>query len=211
MKKTVLAIMAFFVAFASEAQISSFTSKSINSHTTEEIVVVDKNPNYNRLSLNYSSLKYYIDGDSSDSFDGVEFGWDHGYNVSKGKSLPLYLEFGIHAQYNSGDVELMHEKTEENNHVEISLPLSVTYKFMYNNLYAAPFVGFNLKSAPYDDYVDDFDQKYFQVGYQFGANFGYKALNFQIGYKRDILPIADYKSEDIATGSLFIGLGLNLR
>lgn len=213
MKKLFIAFAALSASICSEAQIVSSTSKTITSHTTAQTVVVTEGyENYDRISANYTSLTYG-DGDAVEpTFPGIELAWDHGYNLAN-KKMPLYLEVGLHAQYNSADVQTRYDD-ETFKHIEVSIPLSVTYKFSWNGVYAAPFAGINLKSAFVDDVADYMeDQKYFQVGYQLGLNIGYKALNVQIGYKGDIMPVsgdAEYSNGELKTSAFFIGLGINL-
>lgn len=218
MKRLFLALVALSATYAAEAQIVSSTSKTITSHTTAETVVVPDEPtvykNYNRFSLNYASLHYGdVELDSS-TFPGFEVAWDHANNLSKGKKLPIYLEWGIHLQYNAKNISYGYwgyYEEETYRHLEIAIPFSVTYKFMLNDFYAAPFFGLHFKSACLDDLADDLEsQKYFQMGYQVGANLGYKKLNFQIGYSGDFMPVCEtWDDEGIKTGTFFVGLGVN--
>lgn len=211
MKKLFIAIAALSVSLCSEAQIVSSESKTITSHTTAQTVVVTEGyENYDRLSVNYASLSYNKD-DVEPTFEGIELGWDHGYNLT-GKKMPLYLEAGLHAQYNSAEVTTRYDE-ETYKHIEVSIPLSLTYKVMLGDLYVAPFAGISLKSAFIDDVADYYeDQKFFQVGYQAGINVGYKALNIQVGYKADAMPVsgdAEYSNGEQKTKTAFVGLGIN--
>lgn len=214
MKKLFLALVALSASLVSEAQIVSSTSKTITSHTTAHTVVVNEGyENYNRLSVNFASLKYSAEGETSDACAGFELAWDHGYNLTKGKTLPLYLEFGIHAQYNNhGDEDRYDDETYH--HLDISIPLSITYKYNINDFYVAPFAGIHFKCPCLDDVAYDFGDEshsYFQMGYQVGGNLGYKNLNFQIGYKGDFTNLAKNEHYDISlkTGTFFVGLGYN--
>lgn len=213
MKKLIIALVALSASLSSEAQIVKSESRIITSHTTAQTVVVTEGyENYSRLSANYTSLSYGDEDTVKPTFPGIELAWDHGYNLAN-KKMPLYLEVGLHAQYNSADVETRYGD-ENYKHIEVSIPLSLTYKYSWNGLYAAPFAGINLKSAFIDDVADYMeDQKFFQVGYQVGLNFGYKALNVQIGYKGDIMPVcgdAEYSNGELKTSAFFVGLGINI-
>lgn len=214
MKRLILALAALAVSLCSEAQIVSSTSKTITSHTTAQTVVVSEGyENYDRFSVNYTSLGYGDGKTVKPTFPGVELAWDHGYNLTN-KKKPIYLEVGIHAQYNGAEV-LVDDYYEKNYaHAEVSIPVSATYKYTWNDLYAAPFAGLNLKSAFIDDVADHMDdQKYIQVGYQLGVNLGYKALNFQVGYKGDIMPVSGdkhYSNGELKTHAFFVGVGINL-
>lgn len=212
MKKLIIALAALSASISSEAQIVRSESKTITSHTTAQTVVVTEGyENYDRLSVNYTSLNYGDEKTVEPTFPGVELAWDHGYNVAN-KKQPIYLEVGLHAQYNSADASVGYDD-KNFKHIEVSIPLSLTYKYSWNDLYGAPFAGINLKSAFIDDVADWMeDQKFFQVGYQVGLNVGYKALNIQVGYKGDIMPVsgdAEYSNGELKTNAFFVGLGFN--
>lgn len=114
------------------------------------------------------------------------------------------------------------------NMLTISVPVSISYKLSFNNgVYLAPYAGvhFNLHMLANSKTTVDgkssgktlsmFDKKdmgskdatwnRFQMGYQVGANIGYNAFNFGVGYSGEFSEI----SKKVSTGGVVVNLGYN--
>lgn len=202
MKKLISALAVLLISLSANAQIVSSTSKSIKKTTTAQTVYVGYE-NYSRFSASYASMKYSADGHDSDAMDGFDLGWDHGYSISN--NMPLYLEGGIHGQFNTISFDNYNDD-DTYYHVSVSVPLNLTYRLNVadSGLIVAPFAGINLKGNIVDDACDD-DLNRIQCGYQVGLNLGFKALNVQVAYKADITEIA----EKVKTNTFLVGLGIN--
>lgn len=215
-KRFIIAAIALVSAVGASAQVGTVTSRTIKTTTTTREVEVDFNK-YNRISLSYAGygyncggasdyLTYLIDDYQEGKASGFMFEYIHGWRLTK--SQPVFLESGLACQFNSYD---------SNFHVGIAIPLDVTYRYTASNgFYVAPLAGFNLGINALDDILQfriessEFNFKRFQLGYNVGANFGYKRLNIGIGYRGDFMPsLTTEEDGNVKTGTFHIGLGIN--
>lgn len=223
MKKIVIAAIALVCALNANAQVGTVISRTIKTTTTTREVEIDFNK-YNRISIHYASYKYnlggaddilknYMDyefdgeGNAKDAWPGFIAEYIHGWRLMS--SQPLFLESGLAFQFN-----IRNGYDYNYWHFGAAIPINVTYRYTAKNgFYVAPLVGLNLSSNAYDDLLWDMDEdseKYIQLGYNVGANLGYKRLNIGIGYRGDFMPsltTEDYGN--IKTGTFHIGLGVN--
>lgn len=216
MKRIIFVAVALFCWIGAKAQVGTVVSRTIHTTTTTRVVEID-NSEYNRLSIGYASYKYKLGGAHSwlkdkvenlqyDASPGFVAEYIHGWNLMK--SQPLYFESGLAFQFNV-DYDL---------HFAFDVPLDVTYRYTHaNGLYAAPFVGLNIGSNfidgvlyEIDDDYSDCKEKFIQLGYNIGANFGYKRLNVGIGYRGDFTPsLVSEDDGNVKTGTFYLGLGVN--
>lgn len=125
------------------------TSKSAN-------LVGDTNP-YNRFSLSYDNthlgcndkMEEYFNGEDAMSLNGVGLEYIHGFSVSK--TLPMFVETGIKAQFGVGSVS-DYDKGNEADFIlkaqqfSFSVPVNFTYRFAVGNAISiAPYLGLNFK------------------------------------------------------------------
>lgn len=227
MKKLAVVAIALVSWMSANAQVGTVVSRTIQTTTTTRVVEVDYSK-YNRLSIGYASYKHGLGNASSDLEDDLDYeaegldAWPglvaeyiHGWSLTK--SHPLYLESGIALQFNMKSSD---DSDYNYMHIGLAIPLNLTYRLSTKKgLFIAPVVGLNLGSNCYDDalyeleddyYDDECSRKYFQLGYNLGANLGYKHLNIGIGYRGDFMP--SFTTEDegsIKTGTFHIGIGVN--
>lgn len=206
MKKFILLALVTFVTFAAQAQIVGSRNSRITVTKTEKPM-----GNYNRIYAGFVSSTYDPDGGSSENPQGVKLGYLYGYMLDK--TLPIFLRAGIEGEYVTDNIEV----------ISLDVPFSVSYKYTKNNFYVEPYAGISLRgnimaNAGDDDY-DFFDEDYmgedntwnrFQLGGQLGLNLGYKAFNFNIGYRFYTPAYSNDKYDaSISTSTFTVGLGLN--
>lgn len=194
---------------------------------------------YSRFSVGYMGvkLKETEDGssytDDDNNMSGLTVGWTRGISLSS--NTPLFFEVGGQVNYaTKSDSESMSgvSISERINFLALSVPVNFTYKVsMSNGLYIAPYAGihfdlgllFNDKAtAKYKSEKESLSQSFydsddmdgdpfnrFQMGYQVGANLGYKKFNIGIGYKASFLPLYSEDDYKIQTGGPVITVGYN--
>lgn len=177
MKKFLLAAFAVFMSLSASAQLIS--SNTITHKKTKS--------GYNRFSVSYKSFKV-----DDVSLNGVSLDWTKGISLSS--SAPLYLETGLGVMYASKsemDGDISHK------YLGVTVPIDVTYKFdiAESGVKIAPFAGIYLRGnilgkseiEGYDEYDwYDVGGKRFNVGWQLGVGFEYKALYLGVSYGGDI-------------------------
>lgn len=194
---------------------------------------------YSRFSVGYMGVNFkQSDDDSSYTNDdsnmkGLTVGYTRGISLSS--STPLFFEIGGQVNYatkSESESESGLSISGRRNFLALSVPVNFTYKVsMSNGLYIAPYAGihfdlgllFNEKmtvkyksekesvTASYYD-SDDMDGdtfNRFQMGYQVGANLGYKKFNIGVGYKASFLPIYSEDDFKIQTGGPVVTVGYN--
>lgn len=193
---------------------------------------------YSRFSVGYMGVNFkqnedgfsYSDDDSN--LKGLTVGYTRGISLSS--STPLFFELGGQLNYATKSDSYSEYGESESlrlNFLALSVPVSLSYKLKFSNgLYIAPYAGIHfdlglLLNAKYsaksgseklsytasyynDDDVDDTYNR-FQMGYQVGANLGYKKINIGVGYKASFLPIYSEDDFKIQTGGPVITLGYN--
>ena len=130
--KKIFALMAVCtMVFAANAQIVSSNSRVLT--ITKEKV---PSRNYSRLFVAYAPLSFSGDaGKDADAISGVALGWIKGSSISK--EIPLYLEWGLYAKYNSKSEEDSRSDgwggtyTEKNSvkYFSATVPFSLAYKY----------------------------------------------------------------------------------
>lgn len=186
--------------------------------------------NYNRFSFGYMGTNFHDSEDSDYDYTLKGFTMSYVRGINLTNKLPLFLEVGGELNYGT-----WHDSDDEDefrdNKLSLAVPVNLTYKLGFNNgMYIAPYAGihldlglvFNAKEKEYDDYYDetetytysyysekDMGFNRFQVGYQIGANIGYKAFHFGVGYRGDFTPIYKEHNYKITTGGPVITMGYN--
>jgi hypothetical protein len=192
-KLLVMAAMAIFVSSAAQAQIGESKSKKIETtYTTTTVVEKKTNPNYNRIIFGWAPTTFSAYGES-ETMQGFNVGWIGGYNVTKGKCLPLYVETGI--VWNADFGECM-TYDESDILMNFEVPINVTYRYNFKNtkIYVAPYFGFHFKvnalwMSSSEDYFDYDGTNRFQFGMQLGVNFDLGKFNIGFGWNNDFMPI----------------------
>lgn len=170
----------------------------------------ESNQNYNRIIFGWAPTKFSWEG-GSETLQGFNLGWISGYNVTKEKSLPLYVETGL--LMNAGFGECM---SESDKLLAFSVPVNATYRYHFKNtkIYVAPYFGFHFKVNALwldddgDSYFDDNRIKRFQFGMQLGVNFDISKFNLGFGWDNDFMPIAKYKRDRTGTSGARIHIGV---
>lgn len=151
--KTLMAVALVVCAIPASAQ---FTGGGAKSGKSAKSVVADTNP-YNRISLSYDNTRLSgndkmdecFNGEDAMSLNGVGLEYLHGFSVSK--TLPMFIEAGIKAQFGTGSVS-DYDKEDEVDYIlkaqqfSFSVPVNYTYKFtLGDGISLAPYIGINLK------------------------------------------------------------------
>lgn len=200
-KLLVMCAMTLFVGIASKAQIGESASKKIE--TTVVKVEETPNKNYDRITFGWAPTTISLDGEST-TLHGFGFGWTGGYNVTKGKRLPLYIETGIGMNVDFGEF-----MTESDFLMNFEVPVNVTYRYNFKNtkIYVAPYFGFHFKvnALLMDDdansYFDYEGTNRFQFGMQLGVNFDLGKFHVGFGWDKDFMPIWDLEGTDYSFGT----------
>lgn len=224
MKRLFLLSFALIGAKSAFAQIITVPVITTNTTTEKRIIEIDDSK-YNRVSVAFGAFHYdlsraynelYEDFGEGGAYLSLMAEYIHGWRLMKSK--PLFFESGLACQLNADGISL-------------AIPLDVTYRLMnQKGYYFAPFAGLNANLQvfrPEDEYYYkkvyygpgkyDYHQekiypsaKFFQLGYNIGANFGRKHWNIGIGYRGGFTP--DYSSEEdgnVKTGFVYLGIGYN--
>lgn len=218
MKKFFTLIAVCAVALAANAQIVSSSSRKITMAQTEF-------PNYNRLFISYAPMTLSGDGDSFTA-GGFAVGWLGGWSVSK--TAPVYVEGGLNLKYNHYSESDDYEKIKLT-FLNLNVPINVSYKWNVpnvNGLSVAPYVGLHFTYNIIGKEEDEWDNGYrhesddyslfdedecdypanrFQLGWQAGVGFNYKALYVGVGYSGEF---TEYM-ENVNTGGITLTLGYN--
>lgn len=225
MKKIFVLLAAMAMTLGANAQIVESKSKVVQYEAKQP------KRGYNRIMFNYSplftSLQYNgvtMAGDGvGKTLQGGGMSYTRGIPVSS--RLPMFIEVGLGAQFNSGDV---YEGTVYTSYYEgkkelsasflrINVPVAFTYRFALGSekkIKISPFTGLNFgASINLSDHNGDYFNNYgyndsnyrvFQLGMIFGANFTFNRVNLQIAYTFDFMPL--YK-QDASTRSIWVNDG----
>lgn len=162
-----------------------------NSMTVEGGSLGD-NSNYNRIFLGYAPTKFTTTG-FNEWLHGFNVGWSRGYNVTRNKCQPLYIEPGIGMNVGLGELISTFDKM-----ISFEVPVNITYRWNIPNtrICLSPYLGFHFKVNVYardvdgNDYFDAEGFKNFQFGMQLGANFDFNRFYLGVGWNRDFIPFA---------------------
>ena len=206
-----LAVVALFVGMTANAQIGESKSKKIETtYTTTTHVEEVAYKNYNRIIFGYAPVKFSMDGES-ESIHGFGFGWIGGYNVTKGKRLPIYVETGLLLNAAFGEY-----LSESDKLINFEVPINATYRYRIPNtkLFIGPYFGFHFKvnAAWLDDDSDSYfeydDTNRFQFGMQLGVNFDIWKFHLGVGWDKDFMPIADLGKYNLNTSGVRVNIGV---
>lgn len=151
--KAIMAVALVLCALPASAQFTGGGGKSVKSAKSG---VADTNP-YNRISLSYDNthlsgndkMEGYFNDEDGMSLNGVGLEYVHGFSVSK--TLPMFIEAGIKAQFGIGSVS-NYDKKDEVDYIlkaqqfSFSVPVNFTYRFAVGDgISIAPYLGVNLK------------------------------------------------------------------
>lgn len=220
MKKSLLFAVALIMGVASaSAQIGESKSKKIETkYTTTTVSVPVKeqlpNANYNRLLFGFASTAFVADGDSERAH-GLNLAWLHGFNLTQGKKLPLYLEAGLGATAVFGEVLSSTDKM-----LSFEIPVNVTYRYNIpnTNVRLSPYMGLHLKVNALA--MDDDGDSYFdydganrcQVGMQLGVNFDFNRFTVGFGWSKDFMSFMEidayYDEYQVSTNTINLNLGV---
>lgn len=225
--KFLMIAVLLIVGNAAYAQFANPTSGMNKSGGGSGVIVKDCK-NYNRFNFSYSSLKFSgknIDEELETNYPGFRVGWLGGYSLSS--STPLFIESGLDFLFNTKNIEDDYYDDEfKIQMLSLAIPIHLAYKLSFTNgAYISPYAGLHFKvnvlaNEKYDDetysYFDEDDMdmngetfKRFQMGWRIGANVGYKAFNFNVGYMSDFMPLFSYKKAKLNTAGFVVGLGVN--
>ncbi len=179
-----------------------------------------------RLSYNPMTMSTDVKGFDDWDFTGLSIGYVTGISISK--TMPLFVETGVHLQwmhYNESSSDDDYEETV--NMYSISIPANLTYRYSVNeNFSLLPYVGLNFRGnlsgtlttddGDDEEEIDLFDKKdmgssdntwsRFQVGWQIGigANLGDK-FYASVGYGSDFSEIWKEMKAKLSTTSITVG------
>ena len=224
MKKIFFLLAAMAMTFGAKAQIVESSAKTI------KVEAAKPKSGYNRIMFNYSplftSIKFNetkLEGDGAGkTLQGGSISYTRGISVSK--RLPMFVEVGIGAQFNSGNV--IDGYTTDYDRLKLGLtlvraniPVAFTYRFGFGQnkrIKISPFTGFNFginivtdddKKYNYDilNYYNYKDDNYnrFQMGWLIGANFTFKRFNIQIAYTFDFMPLYKQEAQTVVYNSYY--------
>lgn len=191
MKKIFAAFCALCLVFTAQAQETS--SKPMEDYNTFYI-------QYDAISLDELSL------------NGIGLGWNATGSISK--SIPLFAEIGIRAQYAFGS-----ENDVDYNMYSVAIPLSIGYHYQVSDAFAlAPYAGLNVRyylggKADAGDYdfklfdSDEADWKAFAFGWQIGVKGVFNKFSLGISYGTDFTEMVEDADK---IGSLQITLGFKI-
>ena len=151
--------------------------------------------NYNRVFIGYAQTKITAD-DFDESLHGFSAGWLGGYNVIKGRKLPLYVEAGITMNVGLGECVTDFDKL-----LNFEVPINITYRYNFKNtkICLSPYFGLHFKvnalalNEDGDSYFDIDGFRRFQMGLQLGANIEFNHFYIGAGWNYDFLPLAKIK------------------
>lgn len=209
MRKMILMATMALLGLNAQAQIVS----SRSSMTTRQVIDEPKTyKGWNTFGIEYLPSNFSADG-HSESFSGFAFNYSKAISLTQ--TAPLYLEWGLGAQYSSWS-----EDDEKIHFASVKVPLNLVYDFEIPNtsINLDPYVGVRfrgnvwgeLKDDYYDESYDLFDSdegdcKRFQLGMQFGVKARFNNSFFiGVGYGFDFNEFSD----DVKINELSISLGL---
>lgn len=207
MKKIIIMAAMAIVGIHAQAQIVS----SRSAMTTRQVVDEPKSYNgWSTFGVEYLPSSWSGDGDS-ESFSA--FALNYSSATSLTSSIPLFLEWGLGAQYSSKSID-----DNKIHYASLKVPVNVIYDFQIPNtkINIDPYLGIKFRGNVWGEYKDYEDESYNLFGddlewkrFQVGFNIGVKARfnnSFFIGiaYGSDFNEIA----EDIKVNELSISAGL---
>lgn len=160
---------------------------------------------YNRVELGYSPM--FATGGT---MHGFEVAYARGFHLSQ--KYPMFIETGGRLAYRGAT---------ETNFLRLTVPVDFTWRFTVGrsgNFKISPYSGFtfniNLLYDVFDQnqFKDPYGGNRFQVGWEVGSKFNYKAFSWGIGFNVDFNPLVSYDSvwlgaSNIYTSNLFISAG----
>lgn len=214
MKKIFVLLAAMAMTLGANAQIVESKSKVVQYEAKQP------KRGYNRIMFNYSPLftsikanEVKLEGDGvGKTLQGGSISYTRGIAVSK--RLPMFVEVGIGAQFNSGDIFDGYGFDGDRiklgfTLVRANIPVAFTYRFAFGQdkqIKISPFTGFNFginivtsdekhgySMALYNSNYRDDNYERFQMGWLIGANFTFKRFNLQVAYTLDFMPL--YKQD----------------
>ena len=158
---------------------------------------VSENKNYHRIYAGYAPTAFfttYRHSTYDEWLHGFDVGWMSGFNMTKGKRLPLYLEAGVKANVGFGDDDSSFEKF-----FSVEVPLNVAYRFHIGNtkIHISPYAGLHFKvnaiarNNEGNSYFDIEGVKRFQFGAQAGGHFDFDHFYLGLVAHYDFLPFFD--------------------
>jgi opacity protein-like surface antigen len=228
-----------FVQSVTTTQSKSTSGNIFSSMTTDDYnrIYVGYNPTNIKWSEAQSEME-----DSFPLKHGITVGYLRGSNIVKNLPLYIEwganFQYLFGKYHDSSDFG---EETININAFSLNIPINLAFRFSFknNDLSITPYLGpnfrinlagkfklkwedsygdyseeekYNLFSKDEDDGFGDSAWKRFQVGFNFGINLSYKALNVGVGYVTDFSKIADYDEDEDCDGKLgvtTISLGVN--
>lgn len=200
MKKIFAIIAATLVAFTVNAQISSSTSRIINTTIEQEQYEITYSKIYNRIYV--GGLMSFVNGGDVEGMKKLtdsglgkfEIGWTIGLPVSN--KIPLYVEAGL----NASSPGFSHEVDDDPwctsdlkvDFLRCAVPVNITYRHsLGNRMFISPYAGVQLSIADFGyhrDYGGDGNDVFLDTdanlrfGCQVGVNFDYKWLHVGLAW-----------------------------
>ncbi|MBQ2365511.1 MAG: outer membrane beta-barrel protein [Alistipes sp.] len=224
-----------FVQSVTTTQSKSTSGNIFSSMTTDDYNRIYVG--YNPTNIKWSED---IDTDSFPLKHGITVGYLRGSNIVKNLPLYIEwganFQYLFGKYHDSSDFG---EETININAFSLNIPINLAFRFSFknNDLSITPYLGpnfrinlagkckyeyedsyygyreegkYNMFSKDEDNGLGDSAWKRFQVGFNFGINLSYKALNVGIGYVTDFSKIADYDEDGNGKlGVTTISLGVN--
>lgn len=228
-------IAAFVAAIAVTVPASAQFSNSGSSSSSSDLC-----KSYNRIGVSYTNTGLsankefeFIEDKDHISLNGFAVDYIHGFSLSK--TLPMFIETGVKANFGFGSVEsdedYWSEKLQMQN-IYLSVPVNFAYKFgVSDNVSITPYIGLNLKlhllgRVKYeyeDEYDDDEESEWynvfskddmddetwnrFQLGWHIGAGVNIKKLYLGVSYGTDFIKAFKHKDASVNSGNLSATIG----
>ena len=207
MKKVMLLAIMAIMGLQAQAQIVSSRSSMVTRQVVEKV-----STGWSTIGIEYLPSKLSYDG-GSESFSGLAFNYTNATSLTQ--SFPLFLEWGIGAQYSYHDEDDVSTKW-----VSLKVPVNIIYDFQLPNtsINIDPFVGLKLRGNVWgeikNDYYDEswnlFDEdegdaSRFQIGWNIGVKARFNNKFFVgIAYGSDFSEFTD----DTTINEVSLSLGL---
>lgn len=212
-----LCVMGFFSLTTYGQIYSSSNSRITTTKEKKKRNFVNDTASYNRVYAGFMKNFLVVSWEHGQRIsNGAELGYLRG--VSLTKKCPIFLDLGARISLDTEHQEESDPCLVSSRRrvlLAASVPVSLTFKRTFvNRFYLAPYLGPHLRvdmlgidkvkihweqgSYSFDDeskyslFNEDeteYAMKRVQFGFQFGLNFGYKALSFGVGCNTDVLKL----------------------
>lgn len=218
MKKFFIVTVMVFAGIQAQAQIVS----SRSSMTTREVIAEPVSyKGWSTFGAEFLPSTFSYKHDDSESFSGLAINYTKAVSITQ--SIPLFIEWGIGAQYSFFSDEDRYEEVKIH-YASVKVPVNLMYDFQIpgTNVNLDPYIGIKLRGnvwgeLKYEDKdygssktynlfdSDEGDCKRFQVGWNIGVKARFNnAFYVGVGYGSDFNEF----TEDMKINELSLSLGV---